>query len=787
MIGSLLSEAPLWALLLLQSTACIAAGLLASYLLRRCPARAHHALTIALIASVLTPAAYLLARHFDLGLLPYQPRAVEESQRLTPVVTDVLFIDASISQPMDYEPAATDLIPPMTTPAAVEELRTAAVPWTTIGLACWAIGSTALFARLLLQFGLGLRLLRTSEPVEDSSLPTALHAAETRLGIRQPVAIARHPKVNSPVIWCWSRPPVLLVHHADPALPGHTDWTAIFCHELAQLKRRDHHSGLFAELLAAAVPWHPLIWCARARLARLSEHACDDWVLAAGQPAADYAESLLHLSPQRRVAFLPTVVGKERTMKARIYRIVKDQQGNPRISRRWTLALTGLLMLATTALALAQREPAPREPSDPMVQGERDEAPQPMRQTALTGRRNVLQRLLDQLVAQAEETERTLQQRGDEPDEETEVLRAELRTLHDQIGAIERQLDTLNRRGRPVPPQRPLLDQQRQRPGAADLLDDLRRRQERIQSRLAEIDDPDHQEARELREQLARLDVQIRQAEARARARAARSDFEMRQAESRQRAESARRAAARRAAEQERRDREPDARVRDLRNRLLELDGRIAEMARSLQQSDDPDSEESRDRRATLEQSEGERAEVREELERLDPEMHVWELERGLSMDEEFVSEIARQIAGMERGLLDLEQQGRGDTAEAAELRRNLARLQSQTRAIQARIEAQRHLLSRVRSERDPDERRTERRATSSSRIDPYGDPYARTMTRARVSSPQAPPDVQRQVEELRGQVHGLNQQIQQMREMIQQLLERRDQPTPEPQPMKPY
>lgn len=785
MIGSLLSEAPLWALLL-QSTACITAGLAASYLLRRCPARAHHALMIALVASVLTPAAYLLARHFDLGLLPYQPPAAEQSEEWVPVFTEALFADASVPPYMDYEPATTDAIPSMTMPPAVTEPEPNHVPWITIGLACWAACSAVLFARLLLQFALGLRLLHTSEPVHDAAIRSALRIAQARLEVRQPLAIARHAKVHSPVIWCWSHPPILLVHQPGPMPANHTDWVAVFCHELAHLKRRDHHSGLFAELLTAAIPWHPFMWWARTRLARLSEHACDDWVLAAGQPAADYAESLLHLSPQRRVAFLPTVVGKERTMKARIYRIVKDQHGNPRISRRWTLALTLLTVLATTAVALAQREPAPRELSDPMTRAERDEAPQPMRQTALTGRRNVLQRLLDQLVAQAEETERTLQQRGDEPDEETEVLRAELRTLHDQIGAIERQLDTLNRRGRPVPPQPPLLEQQRRRPGA-DLLEELRRRQERIQSRLAEIDDPDRQEARELREQLARLDVQIRQAEASARARATRSDFEMRQAEARERAERARQEAIRRTPQRERPDREPDARVRDLRNRVLELDRQIAEMARSLLQSADPDSEESRDRRATLEQSERERADVREELERLDPEMHLWELERELRLNEEFASEIARQIALMDRKRLELEQQGRGDTAEATELRRNLARLHSQATVLEARIEAQRRDLSRVHSQRDPDERRTEGRAISPYRSGPYGTAYGRGTTRARVSSPQASPDVQHQVEQLRGQVNGLNEQIQQMRQILQQLLERRDQPTPEPQPIKQY
>ncbi len=45
----------LWLLLLVQGTACLAAGLAASYVLRHRPARAHQVLLTALLASVLMP------------------------------------------------------------------------------------------------------------------------------------------------------------------------------------------------------------------------------------------------------------------------------------------------------------------------------------------------------------------------------------------------------------------------------------------------------------------------------------------------------------------------------------------------------------------------------------------------------------------------------------------------------------------------------------------------------------------------------------------------------------
>ena len=59
----------------------------------------------------------------------------------------------------------------------------------------------------------------------------------------------------------------------------------------------DHRSGLLAEVLACALPWHPLAWWARHRLGQLSELACDDWVLAPVWRPTDYAETLLSLVP----------------------------------------------------------------------------------------------------------------------------------------------------------------------------------------------------------------------------------------------------------------------------------------------------------------------------------------------------------------------------------------------------------------------------------------------------------------------------------------------------------
>lgn len=782
MIEHLVSDSSLWALLIAQSTGCIAAGLAASYLLRRHPARAHQVLLIALATSVFMPASYVLVRHFELGVLPFETPGVPQADTTPlliaatpPVDSSVMVVDADpvAAEPLAEEPLAEE--PPA---VGATTLQSLSLPWATILLASWAACSTALLGRIVLQFALGRRLLRASEPLETASVHDALETARARLGVDQPVTIACNPTIQSPVIWCWSRTPVLLVQRLGQASWDAANWVGVFCHELAHFKRSDHLSGLFAELLTAAFPWHPLSWWSRERLARLSEEACDDWVLAGGQTPLDYAESLLHLSPQKRLTFLPTVVGKETAMKARIYRIVKDQCNDPRIGRQWALALCLLVVLTTTTVALAQRQRAPRESFERPRSVERDERREPPQAPALAGRRNVLERMLDQLVAQAEETEAALQERGDRSGEETEILRSELRTLRDQISIVERQLQALNRQGpRPAFPPRPTVEPSRPR-GGERILEDLRNRQEEIQARLEEIGDPDNEEARELRGQLERTQREIEQVAIRINT-------------------------AREQARRARDDRESAERARELSNHLRELQAEVAENQRRLERMDDPDSEAGLDRRRSIENMRLEMATIEEQLQQIRRERQDRTADRQQRLRREMDARgnpLRRQIAATERALREREERGQGDSDEANELRQVLRRLHEQLQSTEETdrpMREQRATGGRdVRSQRqlDPMEPYGQslspdgvaRRGRATIQQGPYGgqgDPYGAAPSAERPDRP----NVQRQVEELRGQVDGLNAQMQEMREMLQQLLQRRNEQNVETQEMKEY
>ena len=127
------------------------------------------------------------------------------------------------------------------------------------------------------------------------------------------------------------------------------DWVAVFCHELAHWRRLDHVSSLAGQLLVCVLPWNPLAWWTKARLAQLAELACDDWVLASGLEGTDYAASLLELVPQRGASPALAAVSSQKGLVGRVKHILGDRRSSPKIGRRWALLALGCTVLSASA------------------------------------------------------------------------------------------------------------------------------------------------------------------------------------------------------------------------------------------------------------------------------------------------------------------------------------------------------------------------------------------------------------------------------------------------------
>jgi ankyrin repeat protein len=231
------------------------------------------------------------------------------------------------------------------------------VPWQMVLRYGWMAATLVLLGRLVVTFLCGVHLVRRASCVPRDHVQRAVDSAESKLAIPRGLQIRASGRIRSPLVWCWSRPSILLV--PNPCDDSQVDWAGVVAHELAHCKRCDHVTGLVAEVLASLLPWNPLMWLSRRFLIRLGEQACDDWVVATGQPCEDYAESLLRFRPQRQPAFWPAVVSNKSGLAHRVRRILNDACANPRIGMRWALTLGVAAMCVSIGVAFAQTRPAP--------------------------------------------------------------------------------------------------------------------------------------------------------------------------------------------------------------------------------------------------------------------------------------------------------------------------------------------------------------------------------------------------------------------------------------------
>jgi len=326
-----------------QSTAWLLVGLAGSALLALRPARAHGVLLLCLLGAAVTPLLSAGVRLAGLGALPGMTHAV-----------DLADLTAQLS--------------------AGDGAAVVAAGFTWIhGLAAaWLLLSAALVMRLAMSARRGRTLAAEASPVRSPRLDAISRRAATALGITQPPRLCESDRVHCPVVWCWGADAQLIVPRGG--LEGDTDGLlGVLCHELAHVRRRDHLASLAGELALCLLPWNPLTWIANRRLRDLGEHACDSWALASGTTPTKYAETLLSLVPQDRLALTPCAVNGQQALARRIDHILSPLSVDPRSGRRWML----VAVLATTTLvvgsAIAHRRPAtievvtPRGDSAPLA------------------------------------------------------------------------------------------------------------------------------------------------------------------------------------------------------------------------------------------------------------------------------------------------------------------------------------------------------------------------------------------------------------------------------------
>jgi hypothetical protein len=150
---------------------------------------------------------------------------------------------------------------------------------------------------------------------------------------------------------------VILPATMRDAEPG--ELTAVFCHELAHIRRRDFLSNILIELLAVPLFFHPALHWIRRRIQETRELACDDMAAEAMAARHNYAHHLLQLARKMRAAAgIPQPgcalgIFEGEILEKRIVNLIEKKTKQSALRLILSLILGSSLVLGTCALGAA--------------------------------------------------------------------------------------------------------------------------------------------------------------------------------------------------------------------------------------------------------------------------------------------------------------------------------------------------------------------------------------------------------------------------------------------------
>ena len=253
------------------------AGLFAFCLRRKSAAVRGFVWSLAIIGCLIIPLFSLVLPKWELGILPEAPVSIASSQLSTKPVSSI--------------PIAP--IPPQPNPVTSQSGPLTAMHWTDWIAIVWAGVGLFLFIRLIVGIGaiwhVSARSNNFSRAVEDFR-SNWNRRANVRLSNR----------ITVPIVWGFLRPVILL-----PVDANH--WRterlrAVLLHELAHIKRWDWVVQTIAQVTCAVYWFNPFVWFAARRMRIEAEQACDDQVLNTGYRSTDYAQHLLDITRDLKIA-----------------------------------------------------------------------------------------------------------------------------------------------------------------------------------------------------------------------------------------------------------------------------------------------------------------------------------------------------------------------------------------------------------------------------------------------------------------------------------------------------
>ena len=255
----------------------VVASLFAFCLRRKSAAMRGFVWSMAIVGCLIIPLFSLMLPRWELGILPEAPVSIAPIQLPTKPVSSIP-ITPTLSQP---------------DPVTGQHGTLTAMHWTDWIAIVWAGVGLFLLIRLIVGIGavwhISTRSRNFSRPVE-----------QLRSNWNRRTSVRLSNRITVPMVWVLLRPVILL-----PVDANHWQTErlrAVLLHELAHIKRWDWTVQMVAQITCAVYWFNPLVWFAAHRVRIEAEQACDDHVLNAGYRSTDYAQHLLDVTRNVKIA-----------------------------------------------------------------------------------------------------------------------------------------------------------------------------------------------------------------------------------------------------------------------------------------------------------------------------------------------------------------------------------------------------------------------------------------------------------------------------------------------------
>ena len=252
------------------------AGVFAFCLRRRSAAMRGFVWSMAIVGCLIIPLFSLVLPKWELGILPETPVSMATSQLSTNPVSSI---------PIIPTPPQPDPVPDQNSPFTLHWTDWIAMVWVGFGL--------FLLIRLIVGLCAVWHIFARS-----SNFGRAVEQLRSDWNRRINVRLSN--RVTVPMVWGLLRPVILL-----PVDANHWQTErlrAVLLHELAHLKRWDWTMQMVAQITCAVYWFNPLVWFVARWMRIEAEQACDDHVLNAGYQSTDYAQHLLDITRNVKIA-----------------------------------------------------------------------------------------------------------------------------------------------------------------------------------------------------------------------------------------------------------------------------------------------------------------------------------------------------------------------------------------------------------------------------------------------------------------------------------------------------